>query len=90
VIPAAGSFTIGLASFVFGTIAVAIMAYVVFTQNANETMGGMLAGCTLYLGFGTSWMIAGWCYWRQKYRIAMAVNFLGILFPVLLVAILGV
>lgn len=90
VIPAAGSFAIGLASFHFGMIAVAIMVYVVFTQNMNETIGGMLAGCTLYLGFGTTWMIAAWCYWRQKYLIWMAVSFLGILIPVVLISILGV
>ncbi len=51
-IPASISFFLGLASFMFGVFAVAVMAYVLMTQNANETVGGMIAVSTLYLGFG--------------------------------------
>lgn len=89
-VPASISFFLGLASFMFGVFAVAVMAYVLMTQNANETVGGMIAGCTLYLGFGATWMMAGWCYWRRRYRIAAVANGVGVLFPVILIAILGV
>jgi hypothetical protein len=89
-IPASISFLLGFASFLFGVFAVVVMAYVLITQNANETVGGMIAGCTLYLGFGVSWMVAGWWYWRRRYRIAAVANGVGVLFPVVLFAILGV
>lgn len=90
VIPAAGSFLLGLVSFAFGMFAVAVMTFVVMTQNANETVGGMIAGCVLYLGFGAAWMMAGWLHWCRRYRNALIANGVGILIPVVLFAILGV
>lgn len=89
-IPASISFLLGLASFIFGVFAVAVMMYVLMTQNAAETLGGMIAGCSLYLGFGVTWMLAGWLYWHRRYGIAAATNAAGILFPVVLFAIFGV
>ena len=89
VLPAAGSFLIGCVSFVFGLFAVAVMMYVVATQSASEMIGGMLAGCTLYLGFGGAWMFAGWSYWCQRYRLGMMAMGVGVLFPVVLFSILG-
>lgn len=89
-IPASISFLLGLASFIFGVFAVAVMAYVLMTQNAGEPLSGMIAGCTLYLGFGVTWMLAGWLYWHRYYRIAAAANGVGILFPVVLFAIFSV
>lgn len=89
VIPASLSFLIGFSSFVFGLFAVAVMGYVLMTQDAAEAIGGMIAGCTLYLWFGVAWMMAGWWYWRRRYRIAAAANVVGVLFPAVLFAILG-
>jgi len=89
VLPAAGSFLLGFVSFVFGVYAEAVMVYVIVTQNASETIGEMLAGHTLYLGFGTAWMFAGWSYWCQRYRRGLIANGVGILFPVVLFSILG-
>ncbi len=89
VLPAAGSFLLGFVSFVFGVFAVAVMVYVIVTQNASETIGEMLAGCTLYLGFGTAWMFAGWSYWCQRYRRGLIANGVGMSFPVVLFSILG-
>lgn len=57
-IPAAGSFIIGAASFSLGMFAVATMTILLLTQQSNETLGGMIAGCSLYLGFGASSMVA--------------------------------
>jgi hypothetical protein len=47
VIPAAVLFCLGLASLAFGMFAVAVMTYVVVTQDGNEAIGGMLAGCVV-------------------------------------------
>ena len=88
-VPASISFLFGLASYVFGMFAIAVMAYVSIMQNANESLGGMIAGCTLYLGFGVSWMLAGWLYWRRSYRVALMANGFGVLVSVVLFAILG-
>lgn len=89
VLPAAVSFLLGFLSFVFGVFAVSVMVFVIATQTANETIGVMLAGCTLYLGFGSAWMFAGWSYWRQRYRQGLIANGVGILLPVILFSILG-
>jgi hypothetical protein len=89
-IPAAGSFLLGLASFTFGIFAVAVMTYVVATQNANETIAGMLAGCGLYLGFGSAWMAAGWFYWQRRFRDGLIANGIGLLFPAILFAVFGI
>jgi hypothetical protein len=90
ILPAAVSFLIGLASFAFGMFAVAVMTYVVATQGPRETLGGMLAACTCYLGFGAAWVAAGWFYWRCRFRDALLANIVGISIPVVCVAILGV
>lgn len=90
VVPAAGSFVLGLVSFGFGILAVAVMTYVLLTQNTQEMIGGMLAGCILYLGFGAAWMIAGRLYWRSRYRKALVANSIGVMFPVVLFAIHGI
>jgi hypothetical protein len=88
-VPAAASFLIGVASFVFGLIAVAVMTYVLWTHQANETLGGMIAGCSLFLGFGASWMVAGWYYWKRRYRRGLIASGFGVLIPVVLFAIFG-
>jgi hypothetical protein len=90
IIPAAGSFLLGFASFAFGIFAVAVMTYVVTTRDADDMLGVMLAGCGVYLGFGACWMMAGWLYWRGRYLIALAANVAGILIPLAVIAILGV
>ncbi len=89
VLPAAGSFLLGFVSFVFGLFAVAVMLYMAATHGAEETIGAMLACCTLYLGFGGAWMFAGWSYWCQRYRRGLIANGVGLLFPVVLFSVLG-
>lgn len=88
-VPATASFLIGGASFVFGLFAVAVMTYVLWKHQASETLGGMIAGCSLYLGFGASWMVAGWYYWKRRYRRGLIASGFGVLIPVVLFAILG-
>jgi len=88
-VTAAASFVIGAASFVFGLFAVAVMTYVLSTHQANGTLGGMIAGCSLYLGFGASWMVAGWYYWKRRYRRWLIAAGFGVLIPVVLFTILG-
>jgi hypothetical protein len=90
IVPAAASLGIGAASFGFGLFAVAVMTHALWTHQANETLGGMIAGCSLYLGFGTSWMVAGWYYLTRRFRRGLVATGLGILIPVILFAILGV
>ncbi|MGN6546355.1 MAG: hypothetical protein ACTHK7_14980 [Aureliella sp.] len=90
VIPAAASFLIGLASFTLGIAAVGITVNAVVLQSAKQPLGLMIAGCSLYLGFGIAWIVAGRLYWRGRYRAAAIANGVGILFPVVLFAILGV
>ena len=87
--PAAISFLVGLASFAFGVFAVAVMTYVLLTENTEETLGGMLVGCFLYLGFGTAWMLAGRLYWRRRYPHALLANAVGVAIPITLFATLG-
>jgi hypothetical protein len=88
-VPAAASFMIGAASFGLGLFAVAMMTHVLLTQQANETLGGMVAGCSLYLGFGVSWMVAGWYHWKRRFRRGLIAAGFGVLIPVVLFTILG-
>lgn len=89
IIPAATFFAIGVASLGIGLAAVAIMTYVLLTQQANERVGGMIAGCSMYLGFGASWSLAGWLYWHERYRYGLIATTIGALIPAVLFAILG-
>ncbi|MFO0818889.1 MAG: hypothetical protein U1A77_13160 [Pirellulales bacterium] len=89
IVPAAGAFLIGLASLGIGLAAVAVMTYVLLIRQPNATLGGMIAGCSMYLGFGGSWMLAGWYYWREQYRRGLIVTAIGAMIPAVLFAILG-
>jgi hypothetical protein len=88
-VPAAASFVIGAASFVFGLFAVGVMTYLLSTHQATEGPPFMIAGCSLYLGFGASWMIAGWYYWKRRYRRGLIASVFGVLIPIVLFATLG-
>lgn len=88
-VPAVASFLIGMSSVVAGLFAVAVMSYVVWTHQAKETLVGMIAGCSLYIGFGGSWMVAGWYYWKRRYRRGLIASGFGVLILVVLFAILG-
>jgi hypothetical protein len=89
IVPAAASFLIGAASSVVGLFAVAGVICLLWTHQAGETLGGMIAGCSLYLGFGVSWMTAGYLYWQRRYRRGLIATGFGILIPVVLFAVLG-
>ncbi len=96
IVAAAASFLIGIASFAFGLFAVGAMIYVLWTPQANRLIGdpnemlfGMIAGCSMYLGFGTSWIVAGWYYWNRRYLRGLIATGIGILFPFAVFAILG-
>jgi hypothetical protein len=80
---------LGAASLAFGLFAIAVMVYIVLTQDAADILGMMIAGCALYVGVGVFWMLAGWHYWRKRYRKAILATVLGILIPVALFSILG-
>ena len=95
IFPAAASFLFGVASFGVGLAAVAIMSYLLWRRQGREalpgeaTLGSMVAGCSLYLGFGASWMLAGWYYWKARYRHGITASAFGNLIPVVLFAIFG-
>jgi hypothetical protein len=89
VLSAAVSFLFGAASICMGLFGLAVMAFVLRTDQANETAPRMIAGCLLNLGFGVSWLIAGCCYWRRHYRRGLIATALGIMIPVVLFTILG-
>ena len=88
---AAASFIIGCISFGVGVIAVAIMSYVLWNERTDphQTVGMMLAGCSLYLGFGVAWIFAGWCYWKERFLHGLIATAVGALIPVALFSILG-
>ena len=83
------SFSIGAASFAVGLSCVEVMTRATWAHDANDTLGNMIAGCSLYLGFGASWMVAGRYYWKQRYRRGLVASGFGVLIPVVLFAILG-
>jgi hypothetical protein len=89
-IPATFFFLLGCLSLLVGLFGVAIILAAVFTQRNLEPLGDVLAGCSLYLGVGISWSVAGWFYWSERYRMALAATAMGILIPVVLFSILGV
>ncbi|MFN0021217.1 MAG: hypothetical protein ACKVP0_23460 [Pirellulaceae bacterium] len=91
VVPAAASFVIGAASFGLGlgVFAVGMNMLVLSTQHANAAIDGMVAGCSLYLGFGAAWMVAGWCYGKRRFCRGLIATGFGVLIPVVLFAILG-
>jgi hypothetical protein len=88
-VPAGALFLIGTVAFAFGLIAVVVMLYVSWLDQAKETLVNMMAGCGLYLGFGASWMLAGWYCSKGRYRRSVIATAVGILIPVILFAILG-
>jgi hypothetical protein len=91
VVPAAASFLVGVVSFGVGLVAVAMMTYALWTHRPTTvTLGGMIAACTMYLGFGSLWMLAGWCYWKRRYYRGLIATGIGALIPGVLFAILGV
>jgi hypothetical protein len=61
--------------------AFAVMAYVLLVQERLEHVGGMMAGCFLYLGTDLSFVVAGNLFWRSKLRpaiIAIGIAGLGV------------
>jgi hypothetical protein len=89
-VPAVFCFCLGFASFCFGLFAVAVMLYVLLIRKEWSFYGGMLAGCSLYLGFGIAWMLAGWLYWQRRFGFGLIATLLGMLIPVTLFAVFGV
>ncbi len=83
------AFGLGLCSTAFGLFAVGVMSYVVIWQNRVDHIYEMLAGCSLYLGSGACWMVAGVFYWRRAWKIAIGATVLGLLIPIVLFAIMG-
>lgn len=78
-IPAAGSFIVGLASALLGLFLAVALIYVVWKDGVQDATVGRVVGCALYLGFGSAWVIAGWFYWRGRYRSALIANGIGLL-----------
>ena len=91
VVPAAASFLVGVVSFGVGVVAVAMMTYALWAHRATTvTLGEMIAACSMYLGFGSLWMLAGWCYWKGRYYRGLVATGIGALIPGVLFAVLGV
>jgi hypothetical protein len=65
-------------------LAVAIIVYVVVTENRGQIFVGMLVASLVYLGSGSAWMIAGWFYWHRQYRNALIANVVGVVSCVLI------
>jgi hypothetical protein len=89
VIPAALFFTFGALIFCFGIFAVSIAAYVIAVLQNYGRLPEMIAGCSLYLGLGASWMIAGWFYLHGKFRNALLATAVGIVIPIVVFLIMG-
>jgi hypothetical protein len=87
---AAGLFiSLGSASFAFGLLAVAIMVRAFLTRTNIESAHSMIAGCSLYLGVGISWLFAGYFYSTGRYKLALAATAIGILIPTVLFSLFG-
>ena len=84
VFPAAGSFAIGLASLLFLLTTTALLA-----QETSGPVINTVAVYALYLGFGGSWILAGWCYWRRRFWYGLAANCIGVLVVVTVYEMFG-
>lgn len=82
-LPAAVFCMTGGASVLFGIFAVVVMVNVLFFQNKWTKLVEMCAGCTLYLGVGVCWLIAGCLYWNRRYTWGIIATFIGTVFPIL-------
>lgn len=90
IVPAAASFLVGLLSFGIGLAGAGAITFVLLMRLPNEVPRGPIAGCSMYLGFGASWMLAGWWYWTRRYGRGLIANAIGALIVGVLIAILGV
>jgi xanthine/uracil permease len=88
-IPTAIIGLLGAVSFVFGMIAVGIMIYVLVTRQNAQPPLLMIAACTLYLGIGIVWIIAARCFWRGRYRTAIAATIVGFVIPAVVFSVFG-
>ena len=88
-IPSAILFVIGVISFLIGMFAVIMLEYLFYIERGSESFLHMLAGCSLYLGLGVSWMLAAWSFWRRRIRTRAVSILIGIVIPIVLFSILG-
>ena len=79
IVPAAASFLVGAASFGFGLLGVAVMAYSSWPEPTTDWLVLITARCSMFLGFGASWMVAGWYYWKRRYGHGLIANGVGVL-----------
>jgi hypothetical protein len=79
-VPAAVSFLLGAASFGFGLSGVAFMAYYARPEQTTDWLVLITARCSLFLGFGAAWMVAGWYFWCRRYGSGLIANGVGVLF----------
>lgn len=87
VIPAFVVGALGVLSFAFGLVAVAIMIIVLARDRDASLLPEMLAGCCIYLGFGGSWTASGVFLWKSQYRNAILAAAIGIAVPAVLLAL---
>ena len=79
IVPAAASFLVGAASFGIGLLGVAVMAYSSWPEPTADWLVLITARCSMFLGFGASWMVAGWYYWKRRYGRGLIANGVGVL-----------
>ena len=78
------------ASLALGLFAVALVTwFVIFDSVSGIVFLEMMAICTVYLGFGISWALSGFCFWTGRLRFAFVTCLAGIAFPVCFSLIFG-
>lgn len=83
------SLLIGLPSFLLGAFYLAAIGWVLATEPITGIRDFMIADCSLLLGLGTAWTIAGWQYWNRQYAIAAIASLVGVVICVIVAAIMA-
>ena len=82
------SFLIGATSLLLGAYGLTGIGWLMATEPITSIRDFMVAGCSLFLGLGTAWIIAGWYYWKRRYRCAVIATGVGVLICVVVIGIM--
>lgn len=76
--PAAASFLVGALGILMGLLLAVGITAEILANRFDKIPQGTIPGFLLFLGFGATFILAGWFYWSRRYRLGLIATANGV------------